>query len=171
MEGIDGSSLGRSHALFEFGPGLFDRIEVRRVGRQIEQGCPASLDTLAHAVDLVSAEIVHHEHMTGAQFWAEHVVEISEEHLAICGRLDGHGGEHAGVVHRAQDGQHFPVAARHGIVDAMSSRSTGIGAGHLCRNTAFIHINQVFRRDLIDLPEELFALLPVGFRIAFEGVK
>jgi hypothetical protein len=75
------------------------------------------------------------------------------------------------VVHRAQDGQHFPVAARHGIVDASSSRSTGMGTGYLRRNTALIHINQVFGRDLIDLPEELFTLLPVGFRIAFEGVK
>ena len=92
---------------------------------------PGSLDAFTHAVDLMGAEIVHHHNVARPQLGTEHGFQIGEEDFAIGGRLDGHGGEHAVVVHRAQDGEHFPVPARYGIVDPFSARRPCIGAGHL----------------------------------------
>ncbi len=109
MECFFGSCADGSESLLEFAPGLFDGVEVRRVGRQVEQRSPAGLDPLAYAVDLVGAEIVHDEDMAGPQLRAQHLVEIGEEDLTVCSRLDGHGSQHAAVVHGPQDGDDLPV--------------------------------------------------------------
>jgi hypothetical protein len=171
VKGFDGSGLSGSHALFEFGPGLFDRIEVRRVGRQVEQRCTASLDPVAYALDLVGAEVVHDYHVARPQLRAKHVVQVSQEDLAVGGGFDGHRGQHAVVVHRTQDGQHLPVAARHGIVDPFAARRPCIDAGHLRRDTTFVHVDQVFDRDTADLREELFAPPAVDFGVPLGGVE
>ena len=47
-----------SHCCFEFGEYLLDRVEVRRVGRQVAHAGADRLNCLPHAIDLVGAQIV-----------------------------------------------------------------------------------------------------------------
>ncbi len=117
------------------------------------------------------AEVVHHDYMAGAQLRTQHLVEIAEEEFSIGGRFDGQGSQHAVVIHRAQDGEHLPVAARHGVMDAVAAPGPCPGPGHLRRDAAFVEVNQVFRRDRGDLADELFAAFAVGFGVALGGVE
>ena len=66
MEGVDGPGLGFTEDLLEFGLGLFDKIRVGKIGRQVEQFCLTSLHALAYSVDLVGTEIIHHHHVAAA---------------------------------------------------------------------------------------------------------
>jgi hypothetical protein len=56
---FDGTLLGEAHPMLDLGEGLFDRIEVWRVGRQILEPCAGSPDHAAEFSRLMAAEIVH----------------------------------------------------------------------------------------------------------------
>ena len=75
---------------FEFRPSLFDGVEVRGVGRQIEQLGSCRFDPLADTLYLVSTQVIHHHHLAGTQRRTQHVVQIGEEDLAIGRRFHGH---------------------------------------------------------------------------------
>src|SRR3712207_7658528 len=51
-----GSGGGGAEQALELAEGEFDRVEIRAVGRQVEQRRPARLDGFAHAGDLRSEE-------------------------------------------------------------------------------------------------------------------
>src|SRR5271165_3134560 len=55
LQGFHQPGLGRTQQLFDLRPSLLDGIEVRRVGRQIEQLRPASLDQLSHSCHTLCA--------------------------------------------------------------------------------------------------------------------
>ena len=94
-----------------------------------------------------------------------HLVEISKEDLAVSGCLDGHDGQHAGVAHPTQDGEHVPVAAGHRVVHPLAARCTRIQPGHLCAHTALVQIDQVLGRYLRDPLDKGFAAKAVGFGV------
>ena len=48
---------------FDLGEGLFYGVEVRRVGRQVQQLAVPLLDQLLDPFALVGAEVVHHHHL------------------------------------------------------------------------------------------------------------
>src|SRR3954465_9065865 len=52
---------------FELRKRLLYRIEVRRVGRQVEDPCARSLDQFPHHLALVGGEVVHHHHIPLAE--------------------------------------------------------------------------------------------------------
>jgi len=55
------------------------RVQVRAVGRQVEQLRARRLDGLAHALDLVAAEVVHDDHVACAESWREHLLDVGAE--------------------------------------------------------------------------------------------
>lgn len=170
MEGLLGTCADGSEGLLELAPGLFDWVQIGRVGGQVEQRSPARLDSLAYAVNLVGAEIVHDDDVAGSQLRTQHLVEVGEEDFAVGGRLDRHGGEHATVIHRTQDGDDLPVASGDVVVDAPAPWSACVDPGHLGRDAAFIQIDQVLGCDLAEPVDERFPPESVGFGVAFAGV-
>src|SRR5665811_1110220 len=54
---------GLAQLRFHFAEALFDRIEIRRILRQISQARAHRFDCLAHANDLVSRKIVCNAHL------------------------------------------------------------------------------------------------------------
>jgi hypothetical protein len=63
--GFDRAFSGFSQEELEFGEDLFDRVEVRAVGRQEQLLGPCRPDCLAHSLAFVAAEIVHDDDVTG----------------------------------------------------------------------------------------------------------
>src|SRR5664279_1832002 len=57
----------------------FDRIEVRRVGRQIAHFGADRFDRLAYAVDLVGAQVIHEDDIAFAQRRHEHLLNIAKK--------------------------------------------------------------------------------------------
>ena len=58
LKPVQGSRFGLAEMLFDLGPSWLNRIEVGRVGRQVEQRCPGRFDPLPHAVHFMGREIV-----------------------------------------------------------------------------------------------------------------
>src|ERR1700682_3007138 len=58
---------GLAQLRFHFAEALFDRIEIRRILRQISQARAHRFDCLAHANDLVSRKIVHDDGIAASE--------------------------------------------------------------------------------------------------------
>ena len=110
VEGFLGSCFCRAELLLELRPCFLDGIEVRRVRRQVEQFGSCRLDPFADAGHFMRAEVVHHDHVSGLEGRAEHVVEVGQEDFGIRGRFHRHRRDHAVHAHRTQDRKDLPVA-------------------------------------------------------------
>ena len=104
VEGFFGSCLGGQKQCFEFRPSLFDGVQVRRIGRQVEHFRATFLDALLDSVDLVRTQVVHHHHVARTQLRTQAMIQIGEENIAIGGLLDGHRSDHAARAESAQNG-------------------------------------------------------------------
>lgn len=58
---LDGALLSLPHPVFDLGEGLFDRVEVGRVWRQVPEPGASSLDHLSDSSRLVASEIVEND--------------------------------------------------------------------------------------------------------------
>jgi len=65
LKGLDGSGGVLADMSLELGEGIFDRVEVGTVGRQVKQGGAARLDGTPDAGDLVGRQIVHDHDIAG----------------------------------------------------------------------------------------------------------
>src|SRR6266702_1969739 len=63
------------------------------------------------------------------------------------------------------------MAAGRRFVDAPTSNTAAIASCHRGGHTAFVQVDQPFRRDFPDALEELFATLAVCFRVPLDGVE
>jgi hypothetical protein len=88
---LDGSLGGLSEQGLELGEDLLDRIEVGAVGRQEEQFCTDRADGTAHSFAFVAAEIVNDDDVARLQRWHQHLLDISQEALAIDWTVDDAG--------------------------------------------------------------------------------
>jgi hypothetical protein len=129
------------------------------------------LDSLAHAIDLVRAEIVHHHYIAWPQFRTKDFIQVGKEYLSIRGRLDGHRCDHAARADGTQNGEDFPSAIRPAFMQASASLATRIETRHLRRYPTFIEENQTLQIDPANYRDELFAPLAVLFRVPLLSVE
>ena|SRR6202040_2698257 len=74
-----------SQLRFHFAEALFDRIEIRRILRQISQARAYRLDCLAHANDLVSRKIVHDDGIAASERRGQTLLNICDEGCPFIG--------------------------------------------------------------------------------------
>jgi hypothetical protein len=67
QERLSSSGLAFSKEALDLGVGFFDRIEVRRVGRQVQKLTTPPFDELSYPTSFVSREVVHHHDLACAQ--------------------------------------------------------------------------------------------------------
>ena len=67
IQGFLGPGFGGTDEFFELGPGVFDGIQVGRIGRQVKQLCMAGFDPFAYPVRLMRRQVIHHHHVVGPQ--------------------------------------------------------------------------------------------------------
>ena len=65
-EGVDGALCGLAQERLQFGEDLLDRVEVRRVRRQVEEAGASGLDRAADARDLVGRQVVEDDDIARA---------------------------------------------------------------------------------------------------------
>ena len=94
-----------------------------------------------------------------------------EEYLPVCGRLDGHGSDHAAAAHGAKNGENLPVTFRCALVNPYSTQCACIQTRHARGDTALIKKDQLFRRDRAETFNELFSPTTVFFPVPFAGVE
>jgi hypothetical protein len=82
-ERVDGASGRGAQQGLELGKGQLDRVEVRTIGRQVEEAGTAGFDGLTHALDLVRPEIVQHHDVALAQGRRQRLLDVGEEARAV----------------------------------------------------------------------------------------
>ena len=171
LEGIDRSSFGGAKRLFELGPALLDGIEIRRVGRQVEQFGTRGFNQLPHPENFVRTQVVHHHHVARFQPGAQHLLQVSKKNFAIRGRFYGHGCNQSFDAHRTQQSQSLPVPRRIGLPHPLTAESTPIATRHLRGHAAFIQEQQPFRVDPVQRFAPRLTTFPVLLAVLFLGIE
>ena len=78
QEAWGGTLGGLAQMCLEFAEGQLDRVEVRRILRQINQRRAGRLDRLRDAGDLVHRQIVHEHDLAALERWDKALLHISE---------------------------------------------------------------------------------------------
>jgi hypothetical protein len=90
----------------------FDRIEVRRIRRQIKQLCACGFDRFMYPGRLMGGEIVQHDDVTWREGRGQDLFDIGEEGVAVHRAVDDAGcGKSCGAQARDKGGG-FPVTVR-----------------------------------------------------------
>jgi hypothetical protein len=78
------TGLGFAYEALDLAASLFDGVEVRWVGRQVQQLATLLLEELLNPLSFVSREVVHH-HLTPAQRGRQDLLYVCLEDLAASG--------------------------------------------------------------------------------------
>src|SRR5829696_5629039 len=108
---------------------LLNRVEVRTVGREIEQLCACRLDGLAHPGHLRSGEVVEDDRVAALQHRNQGVSDIGPEAGAVRGPVQEGGRSQAGGPPRRGDGGGLGVTVRYGDAAALAARSPARATG------------------------------------------
>ena len=120
---LDGSLLRLSHPVLDLGEGLFDRVEVGRVGRQVPEPGADGADHLPDGGRLVGAEIVHDDDVTGFEHGHELLLDIGPEALAVDRSIEDARRRQPVAAQGTEESQRAPVAMRGKAAQAFAFRS------------------------------------------------
>lgn len=109
---LNGALLILPHPVFDLGEGLFDRIEVGRVWRQVPEPGASGFDYLPDGFRLVASEIVENDDVAFAQGWREKMLDIGVEAFTVDRPVEDAGCGELVVAERADERQGSPVAVR-----------------------------------------------------------
>lgn len=80
---VDCPYLCISHPVLYLGEGLFDRIEVRRIGRQEPEPCTCGFDRMTDCCRFVAAKIVHDDDVAWLEDRNQLLFDIGAKALAV----------------------------------------------------------------------------------------
>src|SRR3712207_4171704 len=80
---------GLAQERLEVREGIFDRVEVRRVGREVEQARAGGLDELAGVRAPVTRQVVHHHDIARPQLGHESSLSWSPNQRSRCFMTSG----------------------------------------------------------------------------------
>ncbi len=72
-----------THPVLDLGEGLFDGIEVRRIGRREPEACACSFDGASDGSRLVATEIVHDDDVAGLEDGHQLLFDIGAKALTV----------------------------------------------------------------------------------------
>lgn len=128
----------RAHEGFEFGKGLFDRVEVRTVGRQEAKRGADVFDRGAHLRLFVHGQIVEHHDGAGAERGHENLFDVGKKARVIDRAVEDGGGSQPFEAETGDDRVGLPVAAWRVITHADAAQAAAIAAQQVRRHPAFI---------------------------------
>src|SRR3712207_3884768 len=79
-QGFFRPGLSFTHEPLDLREGLLNRVEIRRVGWQVDELATSLLDQLSYPLSLVGAQVVHHNHLTLTQCGSQDLLHISFEY-------------------------------------------------------------------------------------------
>ena len=164
----------RSAALrskFDFGEGHFDRVEVGRIGRQVEQDGACGLDERTHTGDFVGGQVVHDDDVALGEGRNQFLFEPGQKDFTVHRTIeDVRRGD--GVVTQARDkSRRLPMAVRRSPDQPLAEFAAPAQARHRGVRAGFVDENDFvgIKRGLI-LPPGLPRQSDVGAKL-LAGVK
>lgn len=168
-EGIDGSSLGLSQQLLEFGEGHLDRIEIGAVGRQEQEPRTGTGDETRGRFILMARQIVEDHRVAFAQRGDEDLLDIGEEALGVDRPVE-HKRRYQPLA--GQDGKErrrLPMSMRRMAQGACADIGPGVTTRHRRRRPGLVEEDQPTAKAGLRASPRLSALNDVG-AILFAGV-
>ena len=126
---LDGALLSLPHPVFDLGEGLFDRVEVGRVWRQVPEPGASSLDHLPDSFRLVASEIIENDDVAFAQGWQENVLHIGAEAFAVDQAVEDTECRELIMAERAEECEDTPATVRGEAAQARSFRGASLAKG------------------------------------------
>ena len=108
--------------MFELGEELLDRVQIRRVFRQVEEPGTDGTDGTTHGVGLVRTEIAHDDDVAVPQGRDQNLLDVEKEGFAVDRSLDEPRSGDAIVAQSGHEGHGLPAAVRHLGFDALTAR-------------------------------------------------
>lgn len=142
LELWDESRFDPTQSLFELGPSLLDGVEIGRVGRQVNDVGATAFDGLSYAFYLVCSQIIENDQVARFEARYQHLLNESEEDIAVGGRFDAHTGQDAVGSKGCQNRQGAPVTCGDGLPDPLSTQAPAVKARHLRGDAAFVQEHQ-----------------------------
>ena len=103
---------------------------------------PPGLDRLAHAVDLVAAEIVADDDVANPQHGAEHLLDIGQERRTVDCAVEHQWRHQAVLTQTTQECRRVPVPIRHRSYQALTATGAATAARHVGRGPSLIEKDQ-----------------------------
>lgn len=157
LESVEGSRGGLAHMRLELGEGIFDRIEIGTVGRQIVEFGAAGLNGKPDARDLVGGQIVHNDDIAWAQYGDQHLLDPSQEALSVHRTIEKHRRNKTRKRETADKGDGLPMTVRNRGAATFAFRGPATKPCHLRRKAALIDKDQVFGIKIVLAGEPILA--------------
>ena len=141
-ERLDVAQGSAAKECLEFREELFDRIEVRRVRRQVANRGARGFDSFTDASDLVTGQVVGDDHIAGAEGGAEKLLHVGEEEGAIHGPVEDQRGGHGVAAQGGDESGGLPVPVWSGPETAFSPGRAAPGGGHGSVDPGFVDEHQ-----------------------------
>ena len=143
---IELARLRRPQCRLDFRPAQFNRIEVRRIGRQEFQARPVGFDELTRVCALVRREVIEQDNIAAPQSRAEDPFDVQFERYAVHGTFQKPRGLHAVPAQGSDQGVVGSGIPRYGFHYAPPRSSTSKPTGQTQIHAAFIDKFQVLEQ-------------------------
>lgn len=140
-------------------PTRLDGIQVRRIGRHVQQTHAAERARGGDSRIMVGGKVVHHEHVTGTELGQKLALEPANKSFCVgCGE---HRSEHdpSGEPNRSEHGQRFAPIHGNAIDELAATLHPRVCSAHRKVHARFVEENQLVGGDAADQAQELAALL------------
>src|SRR2546423_13668791 len=118
----NGSRFGAAQTFFEFAVSHLNRVEVRRIFRQVPERRARRFDDLANARTQMDPTIVDDDNVTAPQCWTQTLLQIGQKHLCGHCSLKRHCRSHFVVPQCRYEGDCLPASKQKCYPRAPSAR-------------------------------------------------
>jgi len=156
---------------FELGKEVFNGVEIWGVGRQEEQGGTARFDGLADASDFMTAEVIGHDDVAGAESGAQDGADIFQKGFYVHRAVQKPRSFHAILAQGGDKGAGLPVAVGDAGHAAFCLFRASVSTRHIGGQTGFIKEDELAACQAGLIAPPVFARQPHVLAFLLAGVK
>lgn len=149
-QGVSRSRCVLADDLFLQGPSGLDRVEVRRVGGQVDQANALASAGRMHARVVVSRQIVHDEDIPPPQLRKQVARQPVDEAIAVRRGEHRREGDPAAAADRPEQGEVRPPVHRDAVDVLGASFHPRVTTAHRDVQARFVEEHEAIRRDPAD---------------------
>ena len=143
-----------SQECFEFGEQHLDRVEIRRVLRQILQRCAGSFDGFFDAGNFVCGQIVDHHDVAAPERRCQALFDISYERHSVDRPVEDHWRRHPIVPQGSHERDHLPCSLRNVADQSLATQATPPEPDHIHGEPGLVdkHQSRRIKKALLPSP-------------------
>jgi len=145
---LEAARICLSQQRLELGERLFDRVQVRTVGRQIEQLRANRADRSPYRWIFVAAQIVHHHNVACPQGRNQELLHPGEETLCVDRTIQDARRGDAVTSQSSHEGECLARAVWHFVDQTLPSGAAAMHAGHVGLRPGLVDEDQAARINL-----------------------